>query len=66
MVGKSIQQIKLPPGTTIGAIVRNDEVLIAHSHTKIEAEDHVILFLVNKRYINDVEALFQLDAITFF
>jgi len=66
VVGKSIQQIKLPPGTTIGAIVRNDEVLIAHSHTKIEAEDHVILFLVNKRYINDVEALFQLDAITFF
>jgi len=38
VVGKSIQQIKLPPGTTIGAIVRNDEVLIAHSHTKIEAE----------------------------
>tara|TARA_R110000744_G_scaffold82594_8_gene162367 strand:- start:343 stop:852 length:510 start_codon:yes stop_codon:yes gene_type:complete len=66
VVGKTIQQIKLPPGTTIGAIVRDDEVFIAHSDTRIQAEDHVVLFLVNKRYISDVEALFQLDAITFF
>jgi trk system potassium uptake protein TrkA len=66
VIGKTIQQIKLPPGTTIGAIVRDEEVLIAHSDTKIQAEDHVVLFLVNKRYISDVEALFQLDAITFF
>jgi len=66
VIGKTIQQIKLPPGTTIAAIVRGEEVLIAHSNTKIETEDHVVLFLVNKRYINDVEALFQLDAIAFF
>ena len=66
VVGKTIQQIRLPPGTTIGAIVRGEEVLIAHSDTRIQAEDHVVLFLVNKRYISDVEALFQLDAITFF
>lgn len=66
VVGKTIQQIKLPPGTTIGAIVRDEEVLIAHSDTRIQAEDHVVLFLVNKRYINDVETLFQLDAIAFF
>ena len=58
--------IKLPPGTSIGAIVRDEEVLIAHSDTKIQAEDHVVLFLVNKRYINDVETLFQLDPLAFF
>ncbi|MBA6231489.1 MULTISPECIES: Trk system potassium transporter TrkA [unclassified Colwellia] len=66
VVGKTIQAIKLPPGTTIGAIVRQDEVLIAHSDTKIMSEDHVILFLVNKRYIYDVEKLFHVDALTFY
>ncbi|MFT6206316.1 MAG: trk system potassium uptake protein TrkA [Colwellia sp.] len=66
VVGKKIQTIKLPPGTTIGAIVRQDEVLIAHSDTKIMSEDHVILFLVNKRYIYDVEKLFHVDALTFY
>lgn len=65
VVGRAIKNIKLPPGVTIGAIVRGNEVLIAHSNTLIHEEDHVILFLVNKRYINDVEKLFQVSAIYF-
>lgn len=64
VVGRAIQDIKLPPGTNIGAIVRGDEVLIAHHDTLIEAEDHVILFLVDKRRISEVERLFQV-GITF-
>ena len=59
VVGKSIEQIKLPAGTTIGAIVRGEQVIIAHHDTVIESEDHVILFLVDKRKISDVEKLFQ-------
>lgn len=66
VVDRTISSIKLPPGTTIGAIVRDEEVIIAHSNTVIQAEDHVILFLVNKRYISDVENLFQVDALKFF
>jgi trk system potassium uptake protein TrkA len=62
VVGKSIGAIKLPPGTTIGAIVRGDEVLIAHHDTVVEAEDHVILFLVDKKRIVDVERLFQVGV----
>ncbi len=65
VVGKALADIKLPPGTTIGAIVRGDEVIIAHHHTVIEAEDHVILFLVNRRHVKDVEKLFQV-GLTFF
>ena len=65
VVGKQIRDIKLPLGTTIGAIVRQEEVIIAHSHTKIEADDHVILFLVDKKYISDVEKLFQPSAFFF-
>ncbi len=65
VVGRRIDEIDLPPGTSIGAIVRGEEVIIAHRNTMIEAEDHVILFLTNKRYIKEVERLFQV-GFTFF
>ena len=59
VVGRAISDIKLPPGTTIGAVVRNEEVLIAHDSTVIESDDHVILFVIDKKHIRDVERLFQ-------
>lgn len=65
VVGRRIDEIKLPPGTTISAIVRGEEVIITHHDTVIEAEDHVILFVINKRYIPEVERLFLVDF-TFF
>jgi trk system potassium uptake protein len=64
VVGRSIGEIDLPRGTTIGALVRGDEVLIAHDNVVIEAEDHVILFVVDKKQIRAVERLFQV-AVTF-
>ncbi len=65
VVGRRIDEIKLPPGTTIGAVVRGEQVIIAHHDTVTETDDHVILFLVDKRYIQDVERLFQV-GVTFF
>lgn len=65
VVGKAIRDIDLPPGTTIGAIVRNEQVLIAHDSTVIESDDHVILFVIDKKHIRDVERLFQV-GLTFF
>ncbi|MCU7803403.1 MAG: Trk system potassium transporter TrkA [Candidatus Thiodiazotropha sp. (ex Lucinoma borealis)] len=62
VVGRAIEEIKLPKGTTIGAVVRGDEVLIAHHDTMIERDDHVILFLVDKRKIREVEKLFQVGV----
>jgi trk system potassium uptake protein TrkA len=59
VVGHSIDQIKLPRGASIGAVVRGDEVLIAHHDTVIQPNDHVILFLIDKHRIHDVEKLFQ-------
>lgn len=64
VVGRSIEEIDLPPGTTIGATVRGEQVIIAHHDTIIESGDHVILFLVDKQYISAVEKLFQV-GITF-
>jgi len=65
VVGQAVDQIKLPPGTTIGAVVRGEQVIIAHHDTVIESDDHVILFVVDKRHIPDVERLFQV-GVTFF
>ncbi|ANO31716.1 Trk system potassium transporter TrkA [Vibrio breoganii] len=59
VVGRAVGDLKLPPGTTIGAIVRGEEVLIAHDRTMIEQDDHVVMFLVDKKYVPDVETLFQ-------
>lgn len=59
LVGRTISRIKLPPGTTIGAIVRGEEVIMAHHDTIVQDGDHIILFLVDKRHLADVERLFQ-------
>lgn len=65
VIGRSIADIRLPPGTTIGAIVRSGQVLMAHENTRIEADDHVILFLVDKTRLPEVEKLFQAPLAVF-
>lgn len=65
VVGKAIENIALPPGTTIGAIIRDEEVLIAHDDMVIASGDHVILFVVDKKQIRDVEKLFHV-GLSFF
>ncbi|MEM8548909.1 MAG: TrkA C-terminal domain-containing protein, partial [Pseudomonadota bacterium] len=59
VVGRRLDEIDLPDGVAIGALVRDDEVLIAHKHVTVETDDHVILFLVDRRKIAEVEKLFQ-------
>jgi len=77
VVGRRVEQIDLPKGTTIGAIVRRHEraapkkgdgkplydyqVIIAHHDTIIQSDDHVIVFVVNKRMVPKIEKLFQVD-----
>jgi len=65
VVGKRIDEVALPVGATIGAIVRQQQVLIAHDHIRIEQDDHVILFLIDKRKMREVEKLFQV-GLSFF
>jgi trk system potassium uptake protein TrkA len=63
VVGRAIEEIDLPTGTTIPAVVRGDEVIIAHHDTVIQEHDHVILFVPDKRQIAAVERLFQVSAL---
>ena len=75
VVGRRIDQLDLPRGVTIGALVRRRdkagraagagsdyEVLIGHRNVAIESDDHVIVFVVNKRMVPTVEKLFQVDV----
>jgi trk system potassium uptake protein len=64
VVGRAIEDVKLPQGASIGAVVRGEEVIIAHHDTVIQSEDHVILFLTDKRRVAEVERMFQV-GITF-
>ncbi|PID49211.1 MAG: Trk system potassium transporter TrkA [Proteobacteria bacterium] len=59
VIGRRISEVKLPPSTTIGALVRGEELIILNDDIVIEPEDHVIMFLSDKRYIPAVEKLFQ-------
>ena len=65
VVGRRVEQIKLPTGTTIGAIIRGEEVIMAHHDVVIKNEDHLILFLLDKKKFHAVEKLFQV-GVTFF
>ena len=62
VVGRSVEELDLPTGTTISAIVRNEDVIIAHHDTVIEEHDHVLLFVSDKKQIHTVEQLFQVSA----
>jgi len=59
---RRIEEIQLPPGAQIGAIVRGEEVLMAHHDTRVLAEDHVIVFVTDKKLLPKVERLFQVGA----
>ncbi len=78
VVGRRIDEIELPGGATIGAVVRGltaaddalDEVvdpktakvMMAHHDLLIEAGDHVIVFADDPRIIARIEKLFQVSA----
>ncbi len=62
VVGRNIEQINLPNGATIGAIVRGEEVIMAEADITIESEDHVIIFLADKTGVKDIERMFQVSA----
>jgi trk system potassium uptake protein TrkA len=58
VVGRRLDELNLPSSVTAGAILRGDEVLIAHGHMVVEPNDHVILFLTDRTQISAVEKLF--------
>ena len=62
VVGRRIEDVPLPDGAGIVAIVRGDQVVMAHHDTKIQNEDHVIVFLADRRHVEAVERLFHAEG----
>lgn len=59
VVGRALKDISLPTGVTISALVRGNRVIMGHHNVVIETEDRVILFLVDRHKVRQVERLFQ-------
>ena len=62
VVGRKIEDLDLPRGTSIVTIVRGDQAIMAHHDTVIETDDHVILFMTDRRKIDKIEDLFQVGV----
>ena len=62
VIGRHVEDIPLPEGTTLGAVVRGEDVIIAHHDTTVQPDDHLILFLTDRRHMEAVEKLFQGSA----
>ena len=62
VVGRKIEDLDLPRGTSIVTLVRGDTVIMAHHDTVIETDDHVILFMTDRRKIDKIENLFQVSV----
>jgi trk system potassium uptake protein TrkA len=59
VVDKKIEDIGLPKGASIVAVISKDGVLKTLQHTTIvEPDDHVIVLITDKHNIPEIEALF--------
>ena len=59
LIGKKLEDVLLPHGVTIGALIRADKVMMAHRHLVVEPEDHLIFFIFDKMSIQAVERIVQ-------
>jgi trk system potassium uptake protein TrkA len=57
-INKTLQKIKFPNGSVIGAIVRNDNVIIPSGDDEIKAGDLLMVFTLSKS-VHKVEKLFS-------
>ncbi len=55
LIGRTINNIKLPASATIGAVVRGNDVIIANTDLTIKHDDHIIIFLPDRKAISDIE-----------
>ena len=58
VVGVQIKDLPLPEGVVIGAVVRDNELLMGSKKLVIEAGDHILMVLMDVRKIHEVETLF--------
>jgi trk system potassium uptake protein TrkA len=57
-----VDAIEWPAGALLGAVVRGQEVLMAHHDLVLQSEDHLILFVTEKKMVRKIEQLLQVSA----
>lgn len=62
VIGKRISELNLPKGASVGAVVREQQIMISDPNVVIEPEDHVIVFVPSRDQVRQVEKLFQVSA----
>jgi len=62
LISKSIKDSNLPNEIRIGAIVRNEEVIIPKSDFKFEKKD-LVVFLTKREHLEKVESLFRISSL---
>ncbi|NND64996.1 MAG: Trk system potassium transporter TrkA [Gammaproteobacteria bacterium] len=62
LVGRTLSELKLPAGAQVVAVVRGEEAMIANDNVRIEANDHVIVFMIERKHTRAVEKLFQVSV----
>lgn len=59
VIGRRIKDLNLPSGVVVGAVVRNEELLMGSKKLIIEENDHVLLMLTDVSKIHQVESIFS-------
>lgn len=65
VVGRTIEEIRLPSSSQIAAILREGEIIIPDNDTVIEKGDHVIVYAGNRNVMKRIEKLFEVSLLFF-
>ena len=59
VVGRRVDAISFPEGIVMGALIRNKQVISIHCDTVFEEGDHVVMFVMDKKLVVNIEKKFQ-------
>lgn len=59
VVGRRVDAISFPEGIVMGALIRNRQVIPIHCDTVFEEGDHVVMFVMDKKLVVNIEKKFQ-------
>ncbi|MGR9012670.1 MAG: Trk system potassium transporter TrkA [Gammaproteobacteria bacterium] len=59
VVGSRVDAISFPEGIVMGALIRNKQVISIHRDTVFEEGDHVVMFVMDKKLVVNIENKFQ-------
>ena len=59
VISRHIDELKLPDGASVCAIIKNDKVIVDFSDVVVEGDDHLIFVVFDKKHIEAIQRLFR-------